>query len=247
MNQLQKPSSDFSSVRDGRNAPDFYFDLDLSVVFDRFISIAGNSFYCDANPTDGNFVVYFQETDLLRGPTPFYASPGFIARIPFTQIRVVNTTAQAGKKARVVYGTDTDFQPGSVSQITLAGSVAITADSGFTQFIDANPRGLGATVNVFTAAANVNGAIARNMTEFMYSAVFASNSAFIAKATAPLGPSDGFVLAYSKVKVVNAGTFAYSMDKPEPVFVPAGLGLWYYNQDAQSGINNIRALDYKLL
>lgn len=124
MNKIFSPSTDFNSVRDGRNAPDFFFDLDLSAPFDQFINVAGNSFYCDANPNDGNFVVYFQETDSLRGPTPFYASPGFIARIPFTQIRVVNLTAQPGKKARVVYGTDTDFQPGSVAQIAIGGSVA---------------------------------------------------------------------------------------------------------------------------
>jgi hypothetical protein len=124
MNNIIKGSTDFNRVRDGRNSPDAYFDFDLTTARDEMINVAGNSFYIDANPEDGNAVVYFQETDNLRGPTPFYVSPGFIARIPFTQIRIRNTS-QPGKKIRVVYGVDTDFQPGSVSQVSFAGEVTI--------------------------------------------------------------------------------------------------------------------------
>lgn len=128
-NQLISPSTNFNAVRDGRNAPDFYFDLDLSSPFDSIINVAGNSFYADANPADGVCTVYFQDTDRVGGTTPFYVSPGFIARIPFTQIRVVNSFAQPGKKCRVVYGTDTDFQPGSVAQVSVSANVGTISET----------------------------------------------------------------------------------------------------------------------
>lgn len=126
MSILQSPTSNFNAVRDGRSAPDFYFDLDLSVLFDTVINVAGNSLYADANPSDGVCTIYFQDTASDRSPTPFYVSPGFIARIPFTQIRVQNTRVQPGKKLRIVYGTDTDFQPGSVSQLSISGQIGLS-------------------------------------------------------------------------------------------------------------------------
>lgn len=127
MNQLIQSSTDFRSVRDGRNSPDFYFDVDLSTARSiaagtaLIVNVAGNSFYCDANPGDGNAVVKFQDTNLDRVSTPFYVSPGFIAKIPFTQMLIENV-AQPGKKIRIAYGVDVEFFPGSVSQIALTGA-----------------------------------------------------------------------------------------------------------------------------
>ena len=121
---LARPSNDFGAVRDGRTAPDFYVDIPLNVQGELIIPVAGNSFYCDANPSDGNVVVQFEDTNLDRTPTPFYVSPGFIARIPFTQIRVT-WASQPGRKVRLIYGVDTEFQPGGVTQVSFAGEVTI--------------------------------------------------------------------------------------------------------------------------
>ena len=117
MDKLLKSDVNFQRVRDGRNALPFYFDLNLSTARSvaagtHFIAnVAGDSFYADANPIDGNCVVHFQDTNLDRAAVPFYVSPGFIANVPFTQLLIENA-AQPGKKIRVAYGVDIDFQPG---------------------------------------------------------------------------------------------------------------------------------------
>jgi len=247
MNQLQKPSSDFSSVRDGRNAPDFYFDLDLSTTFDQIINIAGNSFYCDANPVDGNFVVYFQETDSLRGPTPFYASPGFIARIPFTQIRVTNTTAQPGKKARIVYGTDTDFQPGSVSQITLSGNVGINYPiAGFVANSNAcQSQTFGALlIDLF---APPSGGLVWNLEISTYVTGAGTNSIFLYSDTiaAPSGVTANNMLGRIELGTAPLNVYSRRLEYKSPFIVPAGrklvmscsagaaVGSWYWNGNFQ--------------
>ena len=247
MTDFKRPSSDFNSVRDGRNAPDFYFDLDLSTTFDRFINIAGNSFYCDANPVDGNFVVYFQETDSLRGPTPFYASPGFIARIPFTQIRVVNSTAQPGKKARVVYGTDTDFQPGSVSQITLSGNVGINYPIvGFTancNYSQSQTYG-NILVDLF---APPNGGVVWHLEISTYTTAVGSNVIYLYSDTiaAPSGVTLDKILGRIELPTTPANVYSRRLEYNSPFIVPAGrklvmscsagtaTGSWYWNANFQ--------------
>lgn len=248
MNKIFSPSTDFNSVRDGRNAPDFFFDLDLSTPFDRFVNIAGNSFYCDANPNDGNFVVYFQETDSLRGPTPFYASPGFIARIPFTQIRVVNATAQPGKKARVVYGTDTDFQPGSVSQVSLDGGVAFVPDGGFTNWVDGAALAAVASIQIFSPASNVRGAIVRNLYDSFVTAVADSYAAFVAQATAPIAPMVPGAICFTRFKNTVGANFLYESTPRDSLYINPGSGLWYIAGSAQIGAGvGARHAQYKLL
>jgi len=81
---FQKPSVDMEAVRDGRRAP----------------------------PIVGNGTVHFQDTNLQQSSAPIYVGPGFIAKVPFTQLLIENKTAQAGKKLRIVYGTDVDFTAG---------------------------------------------------------------------------------------------------------------------------------------
>jgi hypothetical protein len=125
---LTSPKDNFTAVRDGRRSTPFYYDVDLSTARSAAagtalsLNVAGNSFYVDANPTDGYALVHFQDTSSDRAASPLYASPGAIFNIPFTQILIENV-AQAGKRMRIVYGVDVDFQPGSVSQIALSGSV----------------------------------------------------------------------------------------------------------------------------
>lgn len=153
-NRLIPPTSDFNSVRDGRASPDFYFDLDLTAVFDTVVQMAGNSFYIDANPSDGVCTAFFQDTASDSTPTPFYISPGFIARIPFTQIRFWNPVAQPGKKIRVIYGTDTEFQPGSVTQLSVSQATPEFSDACF---------GFGRSVAGPATAGNISAIILANI------------------------------------------------------------------------------------
>lgn len=127
--RLRSPSTDFRAVRDGLNSGPFYFDIQLSTARNDFVlPVSGNSFYIDANPNDGNAFCAFRNYDTKNADTEFYVSPGFIYRGGFTELRL-SWAAQSGKKIRIVYGTDIDFQPGSVAQLALAGQVDLSAQS----------------------------------------------------------------------------------------------------------------------
>lgn len=121
MRGLTNPSTDFSRVRDRREAIPLYVDIDLSSARTTdadalALSIAGNSFYIDANPSDGVCTVQFQDTNFDRATAPIYCGPGAIFNVPFTQVLIRNA-AQAGKKIRIIYGVDIDFIAGSIASI----------------------------------------------------------------------------------------------------------------------------------
>jgi len=129
---FQKPSIDLDAVRDGRRAPLLYLDIDLSTVQTIangnpvILPISGNSFYIDQDPSIvGNASVHFQDTNLGQSSAPIYVGPGFIAKVPFTQILIECKTAQAGKKLRIVYGTDVDFTAGVNATLTISSQAAI--------------------------------------------------------------------------------------------------------------------------
>jgi len=120
MKHLLTPSTDFSRVRDGREAIPLYIDVPLDTARSGSgalqLNIAGNSFYIDANPNDGVAQVQFQDTSFDRASAPIYCGPGAIFKVPFTQISIENA-AQAGKKIRIIYGVDIDFIAGSIATI----------------------------------------------------------------------------------------------------------------------------------
>lgn len=112
---FQRPSVDMDAVRDGRRAPLLYLDIPLDTVQTIangsaiVLPLSGNSFYIDQDTSIvGNAVIHFQDTNLQQSSAPIYVGPGFIAKVPFTQILVEVKTAQAGKILRIVYGTDVE-------------------------------------------------------------------------------------------------------------------------------------------
>jgi hypothetical protein len=128
---LLRPDIDFAQVRDGRRSGLFYYDVDLSVIHNQsngthiVVPIAGNSFYVDKNPAlIGNATVHFQDSNFGTAPAPVFCEPGFIAKVPFTQIFIENV-AQPGKVFRIHYGVDIDFQPGASSSVTVNGNVNV--------------------------------------------------------------------------------------------------------------------------
>lgn len=135
---FQKPSVDMEAVRDGRRAPLLYLDVPLDNVFTiangnpLVLPISGNSFYIDQDTSImGNGYVHFQDINLQTASAPIFVGAGFIAKVPFTQLLVENKTAQAGKKLRIVYGTDVDFTAGVNATLTISSQAAIanSADS----------------------------------------------------------------------------------------------------------------------
>jgi hypothetical protein len=130
---LQQPTTNYNAVRDGRRGALLYTVVDLSTArtdtgtganAPLFINVAGNSFYVDADPVDGTAFVEFQDSGSDLSSARIYISPGAIFNIPFTQFKITNP-AQTGKTLTIIYGTDVDFQPGSVSQIAIAGTIQV--------------------------------------------------------------------------------------------------------------------------
>jgi len=133
---FQKPSIDLDAVRDGRRAPLLYLDIPLDTVQTIangnpvILPLSGNSFYIDQDTSIvGNAVVHFQDTNLQQSSAPIYVGPGFIAKVPFTQILVEVKTAQAGKILRIVYGTDVDFTAGLNATISVTDQAPVRFSS----------------------------------------------------------------------------------------------------------------------
>jgi hypothetical protein len=84
---------------------------------------------------------------------------------------------------------------------------------------------------IFTAAANVNGAVVWDA-GFVHSATSGSNGAgFVAKATAPTTIVDGDVVLSSDYLAIG-GTECFAGSLKRPVRIPAGKGLYFINEVA---------------
>lgn len=242
---MSQPSTDFESVRDGRRSTLLYYDVDLSTARSvaagtpLILNLAGNSFYVDQDTsTVGYATVHFQDTNLGISPAPIFVGPGFIANVPFTQLLVENT-AQAGKRLRVFYGVDIDFQAGVNAQVSISGTLnaAIVRDSIVPQIQFASSYqsttvlAANTPEQIFSAAANANGAI-------LWAADLALNTnpnfalaAMVSGAAAPATVVNGNVIVASQF-VSNPG-YLSGFVLPNPVRIPAGNGLWYISQSAE--------------
>lgn len=126
---FKRPSIDFEEVRDDRRAHMLYVDIDLSTARTiaastaLVLNISGNTFYVDQDTSKvGNATIHIQDATLGAASSPVFVLPGFIAKVPFTQILIENT-AQSGKILRIHYGVDLDFVPGVNATISLGGAV----------------------------------------------------------------------------------------------------------------------------
>lgn len=249
---LQRPSDDFNAVRDGRVSTLKYQDIDLSVArsdADAFVvNASGNSFYIDANPTDGNAFVEFQDSARDGATVQLYASPGFIANLPFTYFKIVNA-AQAGKKIRIAYGVDIDFQPGSIAQIAVTNAGGFTAirpeeNTGFFSSTDALASLTPQTI--FTPAQNPNGAY---LLTAGFTALSASvnGAALIAHAAPPAVMTDGEIIV-GHTRVISGATQCDIGNLFQTQFIPAGKGLYFMNEGGiAAGSVNLRHARWKAL
>lgn len=254
---IVQPRSDFQAVRDGRRSFVLYYDVDLSVARSIAaathitLNTAGNSFYADqaidlaGNNDGGVALVHFQDTDIAPGGTPITVQPGAIFKIPFTQLLIENY-AQPGKKLRIVYGIDLDFQPGATSNVNVAAVPTPLSSSvliGAAQILAVSDKGYayGASYTslallaantpdaIFTPAANVNGAIVWDA-KLIASYAAAAVGVILAKAAAPANIGDGSVLAacYVNTNIVQPVPLGRS------VFLAAGLGLYRISNAAET-------------
>lgn len=132
---LAKPTSDFNAVRDARRSALLSVDVDLSTArsiaanTQLFIPISGNLLYMDKNPElQGVATVHIQDTSLSSPAAAVFMEPGFLARVPFTQLLIENT-AQSGKRLRIFYGVDVEIEPGTGSLVQVFGNVGLIDNS----------------------------------------------------------------------------------------------------------------------
>lgn len=259
MNPLLKtPSSDFAGIRDGRNSLPLYIDVDLTAARSigsnshLILNIAGNSFYSDADTTNGgNAVVHFQDTNLGNSSAPFFVSPGFIANVGFTQLLIENT-AQAGKRVRIFYGVDIDFQAGVNSSIAISGSVSVISLPNPHSTYGASYKSLTPTAaltpdTVFAPGANVNGAIVTTANFLSHNAGGPTLASFVAKSSAPASSIDGDVILSSDSFTLLSGNYISTGSLKTPIFIPAGKGLYFITAVAESASYSIRSVLYTLL
>jgi hypothetical protein len=252
---LTPPSDDFQSVRDNRRTMPFWMDIDLSISRSDtgtgvnaalLVNASGNSFYIDANPNDGIALIEFQDTGSDQSSVRLYCSPGTIFNLPFTQFKITNAV-QVGKKIRIVYGTDVDFQPGSVTQISVAGTFAVRPEAPTSAF--ANNAGLAANtpVTVFTPASNINGAILLSADITQHGTGLHSET-FIAKSSAPASVIDGYVMCWASIWVISTADVYTRGHIEKEQYIPAGFGLYVIGNAATTADQNtMAACRYKLL
>lgn len=260
---LQQPTTNYSAVRDGRRGSILYTRVDLSVArtdtgtganAPLAINVAGNSFYVDADPVDGYATVEFQDSGSDLSSARIYVSPGAIFNIPFTQFKITNP-AQAGKSLTIIYGTDIDFQPGSVSQIAIAGNVSLVdgtivgarpeSQTGF--FSDGGALVASTPLTIVTPATNVNGLVVLSADMNFGASATLLTQVFITKSSAPVSIFDGSVILASKL-IVNTATQNGSATLPKEQYVSAGQGLYFISSSATASTpENVRYCRYKLL
>ena len=238
---LKKPSTDFGAVRDGRQALPFYIDIDLTTARSiaagtaLVVPIAGNSFFTDADTTNGgNATVHFQDIALGNSSAPFFVSPGFIANVGFTQLLIENT-AQAGKRMRIFYGVDIDFQAGVNASIAITGAVSITGrvkpdEEAYTlNHSSISQLAANTPVTVVAPGTNVNGVRVKCAQIGAFSGSLGQVS-FIAKSgAAPTTVIDGDVLL-----MVQEGNSYQDRSLQREIFVPAGKGLYFISSVLES-------------
>lgn len=112
---MRGPKTDFEAVANELQTLPFYYDVDLTNARSiaagtaLLLPISGNVCYIDQVTSTGSARIAFQD-NVFAGVTPITAFPGFIAKIPFTQLQIEND-AQPNLRLRIIYGTDLDFTP----------------------------------------------------------------------------------------------------------------------------------------
>lgn len=268
---LLRPDVDFGQVRDGRRSNLFYYDVDLTVARSSaagtalVLSVAGDSFFVDKNPAKvGPATVHFQDTTSGTTPAPVYCEPGFIAKVPFTQVLIENV-AQPGMIFRFHYGVNIDFQPGASSSVNVNGSVSVI-DGGSARTL-ANLAYSGVAVSALVAAQqarvqlyNPPGSGRNLIVSQIIVGSGSTNSIYVQGATAPLttllgnSPANKNIassLPFAQLRADNiaaspsgnhlallsvGGTGVSPYKFTEPIVINPGEGLTVWNSGANTDV-----------
>jgi len=233
---FSRPSSDFFSARSELRATPQYRDIDLSVARSiaagtaQPLTMAGNFLYVDQKAASGYATLHFQD-DVSVGNTPITVYPGFMAKVPFTQL-ILENVAQPGQVMRIVYGTDLDFLPvPTAAGVTVLNSLNVNdviADT--CQHIyngGAAPVGFNVTA-LIAPATNVRGVRVRYAGLQDTAGAGGAIASFIA---ARIGPPASFASSAQMVFLLQNGTSAATiqLNQAENLnrTIPAGWGLYH--------------------
>lgn len=176
-----------------------------------------------------------------------------------TEFGVIQITSASAQTIRFAYGTGEAGTRRAAGAVSIVGTVpvdlvqadvdAIRRPEAWTgSYFATSALAANTPEVVFTAAANVNGAIVHAMQSRNYSA-FGAYEAYLAKATAPVSVADGVTLAGAKLGFWNgASNNASEIECREKIFVPAGLGMWFISNVLMvATLGNMRSVRYQLL
>ncbi len=100
---------------------------------------------------------------------------------------------------------------------------------------------------VFLPSLNVNGAILQSADMNFWDNAASGQSAFLAKASAPVSLVDGQVMAASKNTLVSTAV-GHAISRETGQYIPAGLGLYFFSTVALPvNAHTYRACRYKIL
>jgi hypothetical protein len=253
---ITSPSIDFGSVIDGRRATLFVYELDLTSARSLTagtatqIKLTGNSIFIDQASDVGNATVIFEGVQDDTGPVirpAVYVQPGFVAKIPFANLRIANS-AQSGKKLRIFYGVDVDFVPSVNASVAISGNVsAVPYGAAYGASYKSTTNLAANTADaVFAAASNINGALVHGA-EFISgnggTAGYAATG-FLAKTSAPTTAIDGDVILGATNWTSTVGSTGQLQ---QPVFIAAGKGLYFISTLAETANGVYRNVRYTLL
>lgn len=173
----------------------------------------------------------------------------------FDRVRLVSATTQAVQFVTRL-GNVVEYNAAPIGDTAIVSSVPLdlTAATLLSMLTPGLPAAhysvntaLSANVaeNVFTAAANVNGAIiwSAAMADLMATA---GTMSMLAKATAPANTADGQILMLQQMMPVAGGIYSHGQ-KEYPTRIAAGLGLWFITSIASGSNTPIRSCRYTLL
>lgn len=177
----------------------------------------------------------------------------------FATVQLYSATAQT---IRFAYGTGeagTRRAAGAVSivgtvPVTVGNAIALDAPTLVTMGRPELPAlfstqnavlAANTAVNIFTAAANVNGAIlwSASAADQMGGAAILS---LIAKATAPANTADGEIIALAQATPISTVNYMY-MQKEVPTRIAPGQGLWWVASLGGTSSSCMRTARYTLL
>lgn len=181
----------------------------------------------------------FEKVRITNGATPqaikFYYGEGDAGSNRFTGVVSGSVALDAGTLAAL--------ESVSLNTATLEAIQRGESSTAFTNLGTA--VGTGNEV-VVAPGTNVNGLVLLTASAYGYTTIVDQAAALVAKSSAPASPTDGEALVQFLPVTMNAANMYWRAELLRPVYVPAGLGL-YWARSFGFALNQQRITRYKLL